>query len=320
MQAEPDDLTELEQLIRSVETDIRGSSTVTEDSLRTQLGEPGFDPTMDIVSVRDSGGVLVGSAIYQSRDPHVSSWTTGFVRPDHVGYGIGGSLIDWAEARAASQIDLAPPGTRVITTMGANDKNQRAKRLLRRRGYSVGRYFLEMEITLEGTIEVPPVPGGITLRTIRTDEDVSAMSAATTEAFRDHFGFTESPQEARIERWRQWRTSEMWDDDLAWLAMDGDRIVGVNVCLREHGAKEHQGYVATLGVVPDWRGRGLARYLLTTAFAEYQRRGKTSVSLHVDADSITGATRLYTGVGMHEVETEIDFEKELREGKDIVVR
>ena len=112
----------------------------------------------------------------------------------------------------------------------------------------------------------------------------------------------------------------MWDDSLVWLAMGGDDVAGINVCLRYNGAKRDQGYVATLGVLPPWRGRGLARCLLTTAFEEYRRRGMKSVSLHVDADSITGATRLYTGVGMAEAQREIDFEKELRAGEDIVVR
>lgn len=319
-QGDSDDLDELVALIRAVDLDISGSSTATADSLRTMFGEPGFDPTNDIITVRTDGGMLVALAFFTNREPYVNSWTSGFVHPDHVGQGIGYALIDWVENRAASLIGRAPSGTRIAVTMGANDNNERAKRLLTSRGYHPERAFIEMEIGLDTEISVAALPKGIRIRTIGAEEDVSAMSAATTEAFRDHFGFTESPPEARIERWRQWRTSEMWDDDLVWLAMDGDRIVGVNVCLSKHGAKEHQGYVATLGVVPDWRGRGLARSLLTLAFAEYQRRGKTSVSLHVDADSITGATRLYTGVGMREVARDLDFEKEIRGGKDIVVR
>lgn len=320
LQAEPDDLGEVNRLIQAVEIDVQGSSTSTEDALRTTFGEPGFDPAMDIISVRDDSGTLAGLAVFTSREPYVSSWTTGWVHPDHVGRGIGGALIDWAEARARSRIDLAPPGTRVAASMGANDKSERGKRLLASRGYTVARYFLEMEIELDHRIDVPHVPDGITLRTMRPDEDVIELSVAVADAFRDHFGYTDSPPEKRVERWRQWRTSEMWDDDLVWLAEDETGLVGINVCLRENGAKSDQGYVASLGVLPRRRGIGLARCLLLTSFAEYQQRDKASVSLHVDADSITGATRLYTGVGMHEVETEIDFELEIRAGKDIVVR
>jgi len=320
IQGEPDDLSEVNQLVHAAEIAIEGSSTSTEDALRTNFGEPGFDPGRDIVSVRSDDGTLVALVTYHNREPHVSSWSIGWVHPDHVGRGIGGALIDWAEARAESDIGMAPSGTRVTMSMGANERNERGKRLLARRGFSVERYFLEMAIDLDGVIDVAALPEGIALRTIRPDEDVVDLSAAVSHAFRDHFGYTESPPEARIGRWRQWRTSEMWDDDLVWLAEDESNIVGVNVCLRENGAKHDQGYVASLGVLPEWRGRGLARCLLTTSFAEYQRLGKRSVSLHVDADSITGATRLYTGVGMHDVETHIDFEREIRPGKDIVVR
>ena len=58
-----------------------------------------------------------------------------------------------------------------------------------------------------------------------------------------------------------------------------------------------------------WRGRGLAKALLRRTFCEFWRRGVIHVSLDVDADSPTGATKLYESVGM-EVEVEqVVFEK-----------
>lgn len=316
----PIDIDELVDLMVRTEIDISGSSTMTSDSVATWLGQPEFDSDEHILTVRSPSGVLVAMALFELHDPFVRSFTNGWVSPDEVGQGIGGAIISWATAAACDRIDLAPPGTKVTMSLGANDRNERAQRLFAARGFGVGRYFLEMEITLDDPVAVAPIPPGITLRTIDVDEPIDSLAQAVTDSFKDHFGYTDSPPEVRAARWNQWRTSEMWDDSLVWIAEDDGRIAGVNVCLRENGAKFDQGYVATLGVLPEWRGMGLARHLLTASFAEYQSRGKTSVALHVDADSITGATRLYRGVGMHEVQTEVDFERELRAGRDIVVR
>lgn len=316
----PPDLGELVSLIERVDTDVQGSTTITLDTVSTMLGDPHLDPANDVAVIRTAEGALVGAAMYEQRSPYVHSMTNGWVDPAHVGQGIGSALVAWARNRAESRIRRAPDEARVTMAFGTNDRNERAKRLFTREGFSIERYFLEMEVVLDTPVKASAKPEGVTVRTMRPEESVDDLSEAVTSAFRDHFGFTERPAEENAARWRQWRTSEMWDDDLVWLAEEGDRIVGVNVSLRFNGAKKDQGYVASLGVLPGWRGRGLARNLLTTSFSEYQRRGMTSVSLHVDADSITGATRLYTGVGMKEVEREVDYELELRPGKDLMRR
>ena len=316
----PDDLEPLRDLIRRTEEPVSGPSTVNVDFIRIMLEQPGSDPTTDLATVHAADGSLVGAARFHVNDPFVQPSSNGWVDPGHRRKGIGTALIAWARARAEGAVDRAPTGTRVALSIGANEKDDAARALLERLGFIPSRYFFEMEIALDGPFEALPIPEGVTVRTMRADEDVDELTAAVTEAFRDHFGFIERPMEARIEQWRHWRTSDAWDDDLVWLAeVDGD-IVGMNVSLRTNGAREDQGYVATLGVLPAHRGRGLARSLLTTSFAEYARRGMSSVSLHVDADSLTGATRLYRGVGMHEAQTEIDYEWEVRAGEDIIVR
>jgi ribosomal protein S18 acetylase RimI-like enzyme len=48
----------------------------------------------------------------------------------------------------------------------------------------------------------------------------------------------------------------------------------------------------------EFRGRGLGRALLHTAFAEFRRRGLPKAGLSVDATNPTGALGLYESVGM----------------------
>ena len=77
------------------------------------------------------------------------------------------------------------------------------------------------------------------------------------------------------------------------------------------------GWVATLGVPRPWRKRGIGLALLRHSFNEFYRRGKRKVGLGVDAQSLTGALRLYESAGMHVHQTFDQYEKELRPGVEI---
>jgi ribosomal protein S18 acetylase RimI-like enzyme len=52
-------------------------------------------------------------------------------------------------------------------------------------------------------------------------------------------------------------------------------------------------------VLRPWRRRGLGRALLLQAFAAFRERGLARAALGVDAESLTGANRLYESAGMH---------------------
>jgi ribosomal protein S18 acetylase RimI-like enzyme len=89
---------------------------------------------------------------------------------------------------------------------------------------------------------------------------------------------------------------------------DGD-IAGAALC--DWKRNGDWGWVERLGVRPAWRRRGIGEALLRAAFAEFHRRGERTVALQVDAESPTGATRLYERAGMR-VLYEVVWEKELR--------
>jgi ribosomal protein S18 acetylase RimI-like enzyme len=57
--------------------------------------------------------------------------------------------------------------------------------------------------------------------------------------------------------------------------------------------------------------------LLLHSFGEFYRRGIHKVALGVDAQSLTGATRLYERAGMHIVRQYARYEKELRPGVEL---
>lgn len=73
-----------------------------------------------------------------------------------------------------------------------------------------------------------------------------------------------------------------------------------------------QGWVRVLGVRRGWRRRGVGLALLQQVFAAFYERGMTTVGLGVDAESPTGATRLYERAGMHPYEHIDTYERVLR--------
>jgi ribosomal protein S18 acetylase RimI-like enzyme len=108
-----------------------------------------------------------------------------------------------------------------------------------------------------------------------------------------------------------------YDPSLWFLAVNGDNIAGIALCLSEARGRPELGWVSVLGVRPAWRGQGLGLALLKHAFAEFHRRGKRTVGLAVDSESLTGATRLYERAGMHVARDGRSYERVLRAGREI---
>ena len=138
------------------------------------------------------------------------------------------------------------------------------------------------------------------------------------DAFRDHWGFIEVPFD---QGFRQWRHAAVelrpMDPSLWFLAVDGDQIAGIALCRARSDEDPEMGWVNTLGVGRAWRQRGLGLALLQHAFLALEQTGARRVGLGVDAQSLTGATRLYTKAGMMPTRQGVLYELELRSGEEL---
>lgn len=223
---------------------------------------------------------------------------TGFggscVRPGAKGRGIGTLLVRVTESaardRGAARMLQHAPGEDTL-----------AQALLERHGYRAARRHHEMVIEMEAAPPEPAeLPGGLALDRFR-EEDARELHDAIGEAFADEWGFVAMP----FERWWELRHGD--DHSLWFVVRDGDRIAAYARCETGRGG----GYVGMLGVRRAHRRRGLGRALLLAAFGEFWRRGTPRVSLGVDSENATGATRLYEQAGMRVESTDLTFEKEL---------
>ena len=86
--------------------------------------------------------------------------------------------------------------------------------------------------------------------------------------------------------------------------MAGEEIAGLCLCdvNEEHIARigRREGWVDILGVRRPYRHQCLGRALLLAGLRVLKEAGMESAALGVDAESLTGATRLYESVGFVE--------------------
>lgn len=250
------------------------------DDLREEWAELDLDRDAWLFEI---DGRLAGYACVFGRS---GRWSTdGYVHPELRGRGVGSEILRRAEARAR---ELGAEDLRNATLHA----DEAGRSLFEANGYEYARSFLRMQIRLDGEQPDPELPDGLVLEAPRGG-DVRAMYEATEEAFADHWGHTR-------ESFEDWSRRRLDGADLSlWrVVRDGDEVAAVSI---NDWKRFGGGWVASLGVRPGWRRRGLGEALLLAAFREFRRRGETLVQLGVDSENPTGAVGLYERVGMQVV-------------------
>jgi len=298
--AESGDLEAVLEIMRAADTAVAGDSDWTVSALVSMWAE--LDLPRDAWVVELDGRV-VGYADFNARGGRLGA--DGYVHPEFRERGIGDEIVRLTEARAREEEPNVPANERVYLQNATLDQDERTVRFYRERGYEAVRGFRGMRVELEEAPEVEAVPG-IAIRLYRHPDEGPVFHAAHQEAFADHWEYRPTPWE----EWRKRFARETFDPTLWWAATDGDAIAGV--IFAEQQRDPDQGWVDVLGVRPAYRRRGIAEALLKTAFAEFHLRGERRVGLGVDAESPTGATRVYERAGMQTLWHAIVYEKELR--------
>jgi ribosomal protein S18 acetylase RimI-like enzyme len=156
---------------------------------------------------------------------------------------------------------------------------------------------------------VARVPAGYRFVPIGDAAHWRALHASQMAAFLDHFDFVPIDYDA----WHALMQGAT-EDPSQWILaepVDAPGTVAGWVRGSNRYAAEGAGYVASVGVLREHRGRGLARAMLRARLADDAARGFRRTLLHVDAQSPTGATRLYEGLGMQVDAETIEFHRPL---------
>lgn len=295
-----------------------GEPQFTVEEYAVDLQEPGFDRQDRSRIVLAPDGSAAGVVELYQQVPYVHPFAWVRVHPVHTGRGLGTALTEWAEAKARCDMGKAPAGARISLVCNGFANNTAARALFDSMGFRQVRVFYSMRVEFDTAPAEPVWPAGIQVRTMQIDVDDEAVFRATDEAFGDHWGHVERPFEDAFAHWKHRKFSDpSFDPTLQFLAMDGDTIAGTSLCYAAGAGAFDIGWIDQLGVRRPWRQRGLAQALLLHTFGEFYRRGTTKVGLGVDADSLTGATRLYEKAGMYVHHSTVTFEKELRPGVEL---
>lgn len=278
-----------------------GVEEMSESELRRWFTSPTIDVERD-VRVCDRGGELTAYAdVGDESEEHIRYWLdlrcdAARAQPEELA-----ALIAWAEERARSD---AKPGAGFRGFVDSADTT--VTRALEEAGLQLLRHSFRMEIDLDDQRAEPRWPDGIAVRTFE-DDDARTIYEVQQETFEDALEHIPSP----YEEWAHWSLhADNFDPTLWFIAQEGDEIAGIELCYQDE-AQPDRGWVGILGVRRPWRRRGVGRALLEHAFAEFARRGYRRVGLGVDADSPTGATRLYESAGMRVVRRNDIYEKPL---------
>jgi mycothiol synthase len=296
-----------------------GRDEVTDvQAIRNEWVSPNFDPADNIRLVFAPNGQLAGYIeVWTTAKPLVHPWVWGRVDPDFEDKSIGTYLMQWAEQRALRELPQVPAELRFAPRVGTLREANKPKKLFEDMGYSHIRSSYHMLIEMDTPVPEAEFPEGIVLRTYVPGVDAAAVYQAVEDSFQDHFGFVPEPFDEGLQRFKHFWESEGFDPTLYFIAMDGDQIAGINLCLPHSFDDVDMGWVGTLGVLRQWRKRGLGLALLRHSFNEFYRRGKRKVGLGVDAQNLTGALHLYESAGMHVQQAFDQYEKELRPGVEI---
>jgi len=224
----------------------------------------------------------------------------GFLLPEFRRRGIGRAMLRYNQVRLRMIATEHPNHHPRYFESFAAESEKSATALLISEGYLAVRHNFEMVRPDLEDIPDAPMPLGLEVRPVQMDH-LQAIRDASVEAFRDHWGFNQE-EEPTVE---QMVGDRNFDPSLWRVAWDGDQVAGMVLSYIDHRQNAEynrlRGWTENISVRRPWRKRGLARSLIAQSLRAVKERGMTEAALGVDTENLTGALRLYEGLGFRPV-------------------
>lgn len=315
--AEMADATAVTDLINFCAIHLTGKVAYTVAETENEWQSPLFEVKKQTCLIQTANRQVVGFGEIHIDSIPSRSFLWARIHPEFENNGIGTHLLQWAEEVVRQVMHKVPPEKEVVLMAAHDTRIKAAKPLFEKFGMHKSRSYYKMEIELGEQPPEPRFPAGIRLTTFADFNNLAKVWRANEEAFRDHWGFEEQPEEEGVAEWQHAIDTNIYFDPSYWfIALDGEEIAGVCTCTKSTTEDPDKAHVNGLSVRRPWRKQGLGMALLLHAFNTFYEIGKKKVDLGVDATSLTGATRLYEKAGMKAVEQTDAYDKILRAGTD----
>lgn len=285
-----------------------------EDIQRNYRHLTNSDPASDMLFAEINGQVIGYNRVWWEEQPdgRRTYSVVGFLLPQWRRKGIGAAMLRHAEARLRQIAASHPQGREQLLNVWASGTEKSAIALYESQGYQPARYFIEMTRDINQPLPEAPMPAGLEVRPV-AEAHYRAIFDAAQEAFRDHWGYVAQTFEQEFPKWQE---DPDFNPSLWKVAWAGDQVAGMvqNFVNRAENSeyKRLRGYTEGISVRRPWRKLGLARALLVQSIAMFRDMGMTETALGVDAENLSGALRLYQGVGYQEVKRNVVYQKPLQ--------
>lgn len=281
-----DDGVALVDLFGRVELAEIGRAETTSADVHALLAAPGLNAeSRTLVAESSDGRRLDGfAALHPAPQPGQlrAHLTVAPDAPANVAQTLLRHLDDWAAADA-------PAGT-AVTMFQLPDCLQRDQ--LSAAGWTIVHSYTRLIIDLDAasTPSVQRDPGS-RVRAAANEVDQRTIHCVLEDAIAGHWNH-ERRDFADFDLSQ--REREGYDPTLWWLAEVDGAPAGA-IIARDPAERA---WIGWLGVLDTYRGRGIGKLLLRSAFDELRKRGHHTVGVDVDTHNSTGAVNVYKAAGM----------------------
>lgn len=304
------DLEAIAQLLNSSESVRQFHEWPSPAEMLMQLETPSVDKQRDLCLWEDSNSQVM--AIAGLMIPEIGEDIAGIlwfrVYPQTKGNNLETQILEWGEKRMGEV--GRQRNVKVKVLCGAHGDNTERIALLESCGFEIERYFLTMERSLTDSIPEAEFPEGFTLKHIDNEADAAVWAEMFNQTFIDHWNH----QDITVESVKDKLNDPKYQSELSLVAVAPDGTFAAFCDCQIHPEnnelnKRKDGLVTLLGTRRGFRKRGLGRSILLSALKLLKTEGMETAMLYVDADNLSGATRLYQSVGFRRVNTQIAYIK-----------
>ncbi len=279
-----------------------------EDIVNDDKWTPNFDIHEQLIYVELDGKIIgyFGYTWDTELDGKILFLPWGVLLPEYWGRGIANLMLRYTEEKCCEIAASMPAESEKRYRVWKKKKAVAFVNFLQENGYKIERFFNCMIRPIELPLVEHPLPPGMEIRPVEPAH-YRAIWDATWEAFKDHWGYTPPTEEM----YQVHLTDRFFQPHLWKVAWEGDRVCGVVHNFLDEEENEmynrKRGYTEDISVGREWRGKGVAKALITESIRMFREMDMDHTWLTVDSENLSGAHRLYELLGYTVVEDQTSY-------------